>query len=295
MATRSFLLHALTPLHAGTGQALGHIDLPIARYKATGIPFLPASSIKGVFRDRLGNGPHGAVIFGPAVNDADPDRFAGAVVWNDARLLLLPVRSLRGTFAWVTSPLLLRLAARDLDLAIDLPNVETVERRACVTAESRLPIDKHVFFEDIECGLQADPFTVDLVSQWAAAVGALLFPGEAKVLAERFAVVDDETMTFLWETATQVDARVRIDSATHVVAKGALWYEESLPSETVLVSRCIAEPPRKPGAPPLAPDEIFEELFGPSTADLQFGGKSTVGRGRMKIIPAPVAAGEVAP
>ena len=38
-------LHALSPLHAGTGQGIGAIDLPIAREKATGIPYLPGSSL----------------------------------------------------------------------------------------------------------------------------------------------------------------------------------------------------------------------------------------------------------
>ena len=45
-------LRALSPLHAGTGQGIGAIDLPIAREKATGIPYLPGSSLKGVLRDR---------------------------------------------------------------------------------------------------------------------------------------------------------------------------------------------------------------------------------------------------
>jgi CRISPR/Cas system CMR subunit Cmr4 (Cas7 group RAMP superfamily) len=51
MITRPFLLHAFSPLHAGTGHAADVIDLPTARYKATGIPFVPGSSIKGVLRD----------------------------------------------------------------------------------------------------------------------------------------------------------------------------------------------------------------------------------------------------
>lgn len=33
MKTRPFLLHALSPLHAGTGHAADVIDLPIARMK----------------------------------------------------------------------------------------------------------------------------------------------------------------------------------------------------------------------------------------------------------------------
>ncbi|HEY7420145.1 MAG TPA: RAMP superfamily CRISPR-associated protein, partial [Ktedonobacteraceae bacterium] len=45
-------IHALSPLHAGTGQGAGVIDLPVAREKATNIPFLPGSSLKGALRTR---------------------------------------------------------------------------------------------------------------------------------------------------------------------------------------------------------------------------------------------------
>jgi CRISPR-associated protein Cmr4 len=48
-----FLIHALSPLHAGTGHSAGVIDLPIARMAATDIPFAPGSGIKGVLRDTL--------------------------------------------------------------------------------------------------------------------------------------------------------------------------------------------------------------------------------------------------
>jgi hypothetical protein len=116
MKSLSFLLHALSPLHAGTGHAADVIDLPTARYKATGIPFMPGSSIKGVLRDarRQVDRERTEAVFGPS---DDPAAHAGALVVGDARLLALPVRSFRGTFAWTTSPLLLTLAKRDLDEA----------------------------------------------------------------------------------------------------------------------------------------------------------------------------------
>ena len=44
-------VHALSPLHVGIGQGVGLIDLPIAREKATGLPILPGSSLKGALRD----------------------------------------------------------------------------------------------------------------------------------------------------------------------------------------------------------------------------------------------------
>jgi CRISPR-associated protein Cmr4 len=90
--------------------------------KATGIPIVPGSSVKGVLRDarRPTSGganndalPKWLATFGPETQNAGDH--AGALVVSEARLLVLPVRSFRGTFAYVTCPLLLRLAKRDLD------------------------------------------------------------------------------------------------------------------------------------------------------------------------------------
>jgi CRISPR/Cas system CMR subunit Cmr4 (Cas7 group RAMP superfamily) len=45
-----------------------------------------------------------------------PSEFAGAVGIGDARLLLLPVRSARAGWAWLTSALCLERLARDLEI-----------------------------------------------------------------------------------------------------------------------------------------------------------------------------------
>src|SRR4051812_14096906 len=115
MSVRLLFIHALSPLHAGTGQSIGAIDLAIARDRATGYPYLPGTSIKGSLRGRAEDIKLDAnalkAVFGP--DAAKASEHAGGVVFGDANLLLLPVRSLAGTFAWVTSPYLLARFARD--------------------------------------------------------------------------------------------------------------------------------------------------------------------------------------
>lgn len=291
MIQRAFFIHALSPLHPGTGQALGAIDLPIARYRGTQIPYLPGSSIKGVLRDAL-DPKHGDAIdvhravFGPDVNEGAAEH-AGAVVFGDARLLLLPVRSLRGTFAYATSPLLLRLAAEDMAAELPIPRFTATERKAVVTSGSRLLEAGHVFFEDIECAAESR----EPAGAWGEYLGRIVFPGEQTLLAERLAIVDDETMTFLWETCTQIDARVRINQ-NGVVQDRALWYEESLPAETVLVGLCSASRPfrRRKGSDAAmseTADDLLDYCLGAERVNLQFGGKATVGRGRARVIPVP--------
>ena len=276
MNTRPFLLHALSPLHAGIGHTPDIIDLPTARMKATGIPFLPGSSIKGVLRDarRVTDRERTEAVFGPS---DDPAAHAGALVVGDARLLALPVRTFRGTFAWVTSPLLLRLAKRDLqDDSLAIPSIDVCGARlakgnACIH-------DGKLYLEDLDL-----PAAEALeATKWAQWLAPFVSPGD-DIFTKRFAIVDDDTMAFLCETATQVDARVRIDMDTRTVAKGALWLEESLPPETLLIGLFAADRSRRRNVN-MAPDEVLD--FALTSEEVhQLGGKATIGRGRCRIIP----------
>jgi hypothetical protein len=140
-------------------------------------------------------------VFGPEKDQAD--HHAGALVVGDARLLALPGRSFRGTFAWTTSPLLLTLARRDLeDLAKDLP-VPGVSCGAQVAEGSCLSHNGRLYLEDLDLPMAESTEA----TAWARLLAPLASPGD-DIFTKRFAVVDDDTMAFLWETATQVDARV---------------------------------------------------------------------------------------
>jgi len=282
-----FLLQAVSPLHAGSGQSADIIDLPIARMKSTGIPFVPGSSLKGVLRDECATRPRPVAeqellaIFGPP--SADADKHAGAVAVGDARLLLLPVRSFHGTFAYVTSPLLLELARRDLRGAPAVPTVNGPLAGVASLADSRLTHGQAntVFLQDVDLPAQA----VEGVAAWAAFLAPHLAidPAATDSFTKRFAVVDDETMTFLWETGTQLDTRVRIDDTSRTVVDGALWIEESLPPETVLVGRLTADRSRSSGSQ-LSAEDVANKVL-PDAVRIQVGGKATVGRGVCRLIP----------
>ena len=294
---KPFLLHALSPLHAGTGHSADVIDLPIARMKATGIPFAPGSGIKGVLRDARKQNPEPGVndweqrclaVFGPDTNNAA--EHAGALIVGDARLLALPVRSFKGTFAWVTSPLLLTLARRDLKglggewASLDVPAFSGRGARIGAGANGApahlcVHTDSKIYLQDLDLSSSPDP----RVTKWAEKLHALASPG-TDIFSSRFVVIDDDTMGFLWETATQVDQRVRIDQETRTVAEGALWSEESLPPETLLIGLLDASHSRKAGKD-MKPDEVLEFALPAKTeCILQFGGKATVGRGRCRMI-----------
>ena len=119
MNTRIFHLHALSALHVGTGQGIGAVDLPIARSRATNLPLVPGSALKGVLRDEAKEKWHVSkddiqALFG-ADSQADKENIhASAAAFGDAHLLLLPIRSFAGTVAFATCPFILQRYARDV-------------------------------------------------------------------------------------------------------------------------------------------------------------------------------------
>ena len=104
-------LYSVTPVHAGSGAELSVIDLPIQRERHTGFPVIWGQSLKGVLRrvyerfDDSQDKEKTKVIFGPDTDKAH--EHAGAISVGDAKVLLFPVRSLKGVFAYVTCPLVL--------------------------------------------------------------------------------------------------------------------------------------------------------------------------------------------
>ena len=64
MKARLAFVHALSPLHAGTGQGVGVIDLPIAREKHR-YPYLPGSSFKVCCGTHVATGVHARKCLGP--------------------------------------------------------------------------------------------------------------------------------------------------------------------------------------------------------------------------------------
>lgn len=275
MDAKLLFVHALSPLHAGTGQGVGVVDLPIAREKATNLPYLPGSSLKGVLRDASPRDQRNA-IFGPETTNADA--YAGSVHFTDQRLLLMPIRSLRGTFAWVTSPLILRRFRRDVDMVQakqQFPaTIPTVPAEGClVTSTSVLVEDNNtVTLEDIPLASQSHA----QMNAWATSLAAVLFPGDEEwqaIFASRLCLVHDEVFGFLVETATEVVARIALEEETKTVKKGALWYEESLPAESVLSGLVIASPVKADA------ETVFQTIGKLIAKPLQLGGNATVGRG----------------
>jgi len=278
MAVKLMFVHALSALHVGTGQGVGTIDLPIARERATNLPVVPGSSIKGCLRDVCRDQVDCDTVFGK--QDA-----AGMLQAADARLLLLPVRCLGATFIWTTSPYVLRRLARDATAAgagQGMPAIPTLAdaKARLATADALVNVNNRsrLVLEDLDF----EPSVAE-AAPWADWIATRLFPADTEWQTEfrkRFAIVDDKSFHFLADFATEVSAHVRIAQETGTVDPGALWYQEALPAETVLVSLFRTE--QRPGSS--SPQTVLQTVSAERV--LQMGGKATTGQGLVRFVPA---------
>lgn len=296
MINQIFTLRALSPVHCGVGQGLNDIDLPTARNVVSGHPIVPGSSLKGVLKYEFKNlseeqfsekyraekDDYIKALFG---GDSSSD-FASAISVGDANLLALPVRSFYGTFAYLASPytlqnlkkLLIR-SGSTMEL-VDIPEVGLDSNsslyKVLLSSNSLLKPKggRNILLEELDLLAEDN----DIAEKWAEVIAKLFFSDEEgqKLFKKRFAIVDDNALNFLCTSALPVDARISIDEETGTVKGGALWYEETVPAETLFTG--IIGVDRS-----CTCDKSAEELKGFLTEDKQIhcqvGGKSTTGKG----------------
>ena len=292
---RIMSLHALTFLHPGTGQNTGTVDLPVQRERHTGYPMIQSSGLKGSLRDKAeqikDKTDEGLCsVFG----SSDNGDTAGALAVTDARILAFPMRSLQQVFVWVTCPMVLKRLDRDLTLIglqALVPNFSLAEclalwetqplgfGNALTSADSGfvspLVLEEHLLT------LQDTPDTQGVAGKVAMAFQTLC-PG---VDTRRLVIVSDEDFQIFVRHSTQISARIALnDRKTTDGDGGNLWYEETLPPETVLYALLLANKPRNsvedaPLADATAVINWVVDLFPSGKSYLQVGGNETVGQG----------------
>jgi CRISPR-associated protein Cmr4 len=280
----------LTSTHPGTGQATASVDLPVARDPATGMPVLPATSLKGVARAAL----EGKVdkdwvkmAFGPEVGGDDNDKLvAGALSFGEGQLLAYPLRALHRPQVFATSPLLLRRWNRlrrahglepwsEVEAALDKANLarEAGKGLHAAMAKARTTV---TVVEDV--ALAKDQILpVPELTALANRLSTLL-PDQEKAtrteLADGLVLLSDPLLTMILRRALPVQARIKLGAGKTTSDGGNLWYEELLPADC-LFGAIIA--PRTP-----ADQSVLTQCdeYNRHWRSVQIGGGETVGLGR---------------
>ena len=268
MTKKILYLFTRTPLHVGAGSSVGAIDQPIVRERHTGFPVIPGSAIKGVLADGYladESGKRQRTSAGKSIFGEDDTRKenaqSGSVSFGEAKLLAFPIRSLKGCFAWLVSPLTLLRWARETGAKIgELP--ASIGADEAYGDAATLGINGQAVFEDYPLTVKA-PFPTTALEALVGACDDELWKHHVRA---RLVLVNDDMLGHFARTACEVAQHVRIDDATGTAAGGALFNQENVPAETLFYA-------------PLTElrDGALMQLVVPPV--LQIGGDGTTGLG----------------
>lgn len=289
MKTQIWGFLAESPIHAGAGQSTGFVDLPVNREAATSHPTIPGSSIKGALRDLArqrsrarGDSPEPDLVWDPAKSAADNlaalgdiqrtfgiAECAGDAIVSDARLVLLPVRSMTSIYRWITCPYAIERLLRDRKRAgYETTGLGTEAPHDVPKGKALMDHGQELFLEErlFRRHGALPPGLVDLV-------GALIAHEETRArLAAQLVVLHDDDFAWFAQYGLTVVARNQLDEKRKTSEN--LWYEEALPPDTVLYA-LLAE--RREGAL-----DRLQALFDESPY-LQVGANETVGHGWLAV------------
>ncbi|MCM8771967.1 MAG: type III-B CRISPR module RAMP protein Cmr4 [Candidatus Omnitrophica bacterium] len=236
-----------------------------------------------------------ALVFGPEGEEAH----AGAMSITDARILLFPVKSLKGVFAWITCPMVLERFKKDLELAgisgFSFNNFGQLEKS--LPGQTNISISSKVVLEEFTFEVSENETTSN-IAEWLA---DNILPNtntynfwKEKLRKDLVILSDDDFKQFV-KTSTEVITRTRIDNITGTVDKktGGLWTEEYLPQDTILYSLVMFTFPRvenedqkgifkadSPDKEAKLVSEFFEKGLPPV---IQIGGNQTIGKGFVRV------------
>lgn len=287
-ATAILGLVAETPIHAGVGQMVGVIDLPIQRESHTGWPCVYGSAVKGALRTKAEGNAWIEEVFGPPSSGgaANPSDHGGALSVADARLLLLPVRSLTTHFKWVACPALLERFQNDcnrLGITCNMIMPTQAPSDIVVFTSDADANNQPLFLEDFRF---TQEYRTDL-SSVITELAKLMDRNDAdNLLSKQLVIVSNDIFSHLSMYATPVSPHIAIDNKTKTTISGALWYEETLPPETLLYLPLVAQRSRKDGSEKEANDilnHLLNDIFPDTSPYLQIGGNETIGMGWCKV------------
>ena len=272
MKPHLFTIFTRTPLHVGAGASVGAVDQPVVRERHTRFPVIPGSSLKGVLADlfmKVGEDvekkerkdKNGKVVgydyvrikdgiawrlFGDNSNE-NGNSSSGSLLVGESKLLVFPIRSAKGCFAYATCPLALERFKRDTGIDFAVPAVP--DNKAAVVSEDsilKFKSSKNVVFEEYPLDAKVDQDekiknlakVLDKLSDdpaWKNADGPARKNADGSEsrnsVLRRLAVVSNELFQYFVENNCEIANHNVIDDGTGVVKN--FFNQENVPSETM--------------------------------------------------------------
>ncbi len=302
---KPFFMIVETPLHAGSGTDLGTIDMPIQRERHTEFPKIESSGLKGCIRQAFeekskiidGNNKADAQAIALAFGPENGDEHAGALGFTDARLLMFPVKSMKGVFSWITCPKVLERFNKDLKLSgingiPDMPKANTSPQGCQLFIRDKIVLEEYTFT------ITKDGNNQGTCTKFAAWLSTNAIPSgteynywREKIKNDIVILSDDDFRDFV-NLSTEVITRIKVDNKTGTVERGALFTEEYLPSESILYSLALTTPIFKENGQKgvftktdnKKEEELMMEYFTNGMPGIiQIGGNATIGKGLVRV------------
>lgn len=300
------LFHCLTPIHMGAGQSVSYVDNVVQREKHTGFPTLWASGIKGVLRAlcmRINNEiikkEKVEEIFGP---ENDAEERASIISITDAKILFYPVRSVKGIFAYITCPFVIKKFFNELKILGILQKYQLFQNSKLEKLELKddeVIVDKQsdIKIENDAVGLEEFSFKVENKNNLNDFDSfEIIFNSNGldfDFIKRHLAIVSDDVFSDFVKYSVEIRTRIRIDQKTGTVADKALFTEELIPAESIFYSFIFANKrDQQNGKQNKQQNEQqnervlqkIEEVLNNVNGILQLGGDETLGKGIVKAI-----------
>lgn len=273
---------AETSIHPGVGRSSGFVDLPVAREAVTGYPVIVGSSLKGsllerareAYRERKKNDEGNEEIKLPEDIEEifGKQDSAGRITISDARLLLLPVRSLTGQYRWVTCPYLLERFVRDTMLA-GIRTKPILKIDGPMEGEAWCEDTGSIFLEEREF-LVKDKATSKIKEYLGYLKTLMPHQPVADRIDRQLVLLHEDDFKWFASYGLQITARNNLDEVTKVSKH--LWYEESLPQDTLMYMLLMERLDK-------SISKVREMIV--NRPYLQVGGNETVGHGWFALKP----------
>jgi CRISPR-associated protein Cmr4 len=293
---KPLFLYCETALHAGAGAGVGRVDLPIQREGHTGFPKIESSGLKGSLREffeeklpKIKNAdgkeeenPVVKNLFGPAADKGDN---IGMLGLTDARLLLFPMRSAKGIYAYVTCPAVLTQLEKDMQMAntpITISGLDSFSEKQVLTSGNLLLLDAKIMLEEFVFENVNQSITINTINlaTWIAAKYFDINNPFYKAMESKLVIVHDNVFAKFVQLYTEVVTRNRIDNETGTVIDGALFTEEYLPCNSALYTIAMTgNTTQNNGTSEMT--KFTNTLVNQSY--FQAGGGATIGKGIMKV------------
>ncbi len=188
----------------------------------------------------------------------------GSAVFYDAKILFFPVRSLKGIFALITCPYVLKRFAEDTGIEVLNLSNTAIKKDECLVFKRDgnengdvLIIKQKNKNEDKEkVVLEEFSLTVKNGNSLNSCLDRLID-------TKRVCLVHDDIFTYVVKNFTEIQTHIKVDVESGTVDSGALWTEEYVPPESIFYT-------------------MIENLE-INNKKIQIGGNTTTGKGLVEV------------